>query len=133
MRPARRSCASRSPPARQRTSPISSKPYSTRTGTRGIPVSLGTAAGSTSRVWVSRSGSPTGPPLQRTQLQRRIAIAGVLAAFALGLMFFVPDHAGRYLLGHRRLADWTEHGGAGGPSGPGRGANQTAYSRLAGQ
>jgi hypothetical protein len=58
------------------------------------------------RVWVNRSGSLTGQPLQRAQLQRRIVIAGVLTAVMLGLVLCLVGGAGRYLFSRRRLADW---------------------------
>jgi hypothetical protein len=80
-----------------------------------IPVSPGAAAGSRVRVWVNRSGSPTGRPLQRAQLQGRIAVAGVLTATVLGLVLCLAGIAGRFLLSRRRLADWDKAWRAVGP------------------
>jgi hypothetical protein len=67
------------------------------------------------RIWVSRSGSLTGSPLQRRRLQERIVVAGVLTASALGLIYFLAGGAGRFLLGRRRLADWDRAWRAVGP------------------
>ena len=71
-----------------------------------IPVSPQAAVGSSARVWVNHSGSLTGQPLQRAQLQRRIVIAGVLTAVMLGLVLCLVGGAGRFLFNRRRLADW---------------------------
>jgi hypothetical protein len=81
----------------------------------GIPVSPRTAAGSTVRVWVNRSGSPTGRPLQRAQLQGRTAVAGVVTAAVLGIVFCLAGGAGRFLLSRRRLAAWDKAWRAVGP------------------
>jgi hypothetical protein len=71
-----------------------------------VPVNPATAVGSSVRVWVSPSGSLTGPPLQRTQLQVRIAMTGLLTVLVLGLLLCLTGRAGRRLLGRHRLADW---------------------------
>ena len=71
-----------------------------------IPVSPQAAVGSSARVWVNHSGSLTGQPLQRAQLQRRIVMAGVLTAVMLGLVLCLAGGAGRFLFNRRRLADW---------------------------
>jgi hypothetical protein len=80
-----------------------------------IPVSPAAAAGNRVRVWVNHSGSPTRRPLQRTQLQGRAAIAGVLTATVLGLVLGLAGIAGRFLLSRRRLADWDKAWRAVGP------------------
>jgi hypothetical protein len=80
-----------------------------------IPVSPEAAAGSRVRVWVNHSGSPTGRPLRRAQLQGRMAIAGVLAATVLGVMLCLAAGAGRFLLSRRRLDDWDRAWRAVGP------------------
>jgi hypothetical protein len=59
-----------------------------------IQASPGAVAGSSVRVWVNRSGSPTGSPLHRAQLQRRIAIVGVLTATVLALTLCLAGGAG---------------------------------------
>jgi hypothetical protein len=80
-----------------------------------IPVGPAAAPGSSARVWMSRSGSLTGPPLRRTQLEERIAEAEVLTAFVLVLMFFLAGCAVRCLLSRRRLAEWDRAWRAAGP------------------
>ncbi len=71
-----------------------------------IPVSLGDAEGGSTRVWVTRAGSLTGPPLRQSQVQAHIAMAEWLTALVLGLLLCVAGDAGRVLLARRRLADW---------------------------
>ena len=71
-----------------------------------LPFGPGTAPGSSSRVWVNRWGSLTGPPLRHTQLQGRIAVAEMLTACVLGLVLSLVGGTGRYLLRRRRLAHW---------------------------
>jgi hypothetical protein len=71
-----------------------------------IPVTPPAAAGATARVWVTRSGSLTGPPLTQPELHGRITAANVLAALGLGLLLCLTGQAGRVLLAHRRLAEW---------------------------
>jgi hypothetical protein len=78
-----------------------------------IPVSPGPAG--RTLIWVSHSGSLTGPPLQRRQLQKRMVLAGALTASVLGLMCFLAGGAGRFVLGRRRLADWDRAWRAVGP------------------
>lgn len=71
-----------------------------------IPVSLGDAADGGTRVWVTQSGSLTGPPLRDSQVQAHIAIAEWLTALGLGLLLCLAGAAGRVLLARHRLADW---------------------------
>jgi hypothetical protein len=71
-----------------------------------IPVTPPAAAGSTTAVWVTRSGSLTGPPVGRSQLQARVATGDVLTPLALGLLLCFAGHAGRALLAQRRLSAW---------------------------
>jgi hypothetical protein len=81
-----------------------------------VTVSPRAAAGSSVRVWVSRSGSLTGqPPLRRAQLQDRIVITEVLTAAALGLVLGLAGLAGRFLFSRRRLANWDRAWRAVGP------------------
>jgi len=65
-------------------------------------------AGSSMRIWVTRSGLPAGPPLQRSQLRGRTELAGVLAPAVLAFLLFFAGGAGRYLLGRRRAARWDQ-------------------------
>ncbi|HBW19177.1 MAG: hypothetical protein ACLQK8_22775 [Streptosporangiaceae bacterium] len=71
-----------------------------------IPVSSGTAAGSSARVWVDRAGTPTGPPISGTQLQGRVAITGLLTTYVLALLLALAGSTGRSMLYRRRLASW---------------------------
>jgi hypothetical protein len=64
------------------------------------------APGSRSRVWVTRQGSLTGPPLRPAQLRDRIATTGVLTACGAGVLLVFVGLAGRCLLYQRRLAHW---------------------------
>lgn len=72
-----------------------------------IPVNSGTMPGS-ARVWVSRTGSLTGPPLRPGQLGERIAVAEMLAASVAISMFFLLGWAGRCLINRQRLNDWEQ-------------------------
>ena len=71
-----------------------------------VEVSPGITAGSSTRMWVSHSGSVTGEPLRPFQVQGQIAVAGVMTMCGMGLLVYLGGAAGRYLLGRRRLADW---------------------------
>jgi hypothetical protein len=77
-----------------------------RTRLGPIPVRPPAAVGSTTGVWVTRSGSLTGPPIRRSQLQARVATAAVLTPLVLGLLLCFAGHAGRALLAQRRLDAW---------------------------
>ena len=68
----------------------------------------GTQPVSSARVWVSRSGSLTGPPLRPGQLEERIAVVEVLAACAGISMFFLLGYAGRRLINRQRLNEWEQ-------------------------
>lgn len=74
--------------------------------TASIPVSPGAAPGSRTRVWVDRSGSLTGPPLRRAQVQGWIVSAKVSAMAGLALVVWYAGRAGRLQFGRRRLARW---------------------------
>jgi hypothetical protein len=71
-----------------------------------VPAPAGAPAGTSVRVWVSRSGSLTGPPLQTAQVQGQEAIAGVATVYVVGLLVCLAGVSGRYLLQRRRLAAW---------------------------
>jgi hypothetical protein len=73
-----------------------------------ISVSPGTLPVSSARVWVSRSGSLTGPPLRPGQLEERIAVVEVLAACAGISVFFLLGYAGRRLINRQRLSEWEQ-------------------------
>ena len=71
-----------------------------------IPVSLADAADGSALVWVTRSGSLTGPPLRHSQVQADISIAEWLTVLVLGILLCLACGVGRVLLARRRLADW---------------------------
>jgi hypothetical protein len=71
-----------------------------------VLVRAGAVAGSRSRVWISRRGSLTGPPLRPAQLRARISLAGALTEFGVGVLLVFVGDAGRRLLRQRRLAGW---------------------------
>jgi hypothetical protein len=70
------------------------------------PVSAAASPGSSVRIWVNRSGSLTGPPLQDRQLHAQMVMAAVLTATVLALMVFLAGGVARFLLTRRRLAAW---------------------------
>lgn len=80
-----------------------------------VPVSPGAAAGTTTRVWVSRSGSLASPPLQHAQLQGWIVSAKVWTVSGLALILWLARRAGRFQLDRRRLAYWDKAWQAVGP------------------
>ena len=73
-----------------------------------ISLSPGTMPGSTARVWVSRSGSLTGPPLRPGQLEERIAVAEVLAACVVISVFSLLGCGGRCLLNRQHRDEWEQ-------------------------
>ncbi len=54
-----------------------------------IAISQGVTVGNTTRIWVSRPGSPTGAPRERSELLGWTPIAEVGTALVLALIFFV--------------------------------------------
>jgi hypothetical protein len=70
------------------------------------PFSATASPGSSVRIWVNRSGSLTGPPLQDRQLHAQTVLAVVVTASVLGLMVCLAGGAARFLLARRRLAAW---------------------------
>ena len=73
-----------------------------------VAVSPAVAAAGSTRVWVSRAGTLTGPPSRHARRPGWVAIAGVLAPYVLAfmLLLLLAGYAGQRLLGRRRLADW---------------------------
>jgi hypothetical protein len=71
-----------------------------------IATSPGDAVGSTVRIWVSPSGSPTGAPRGRSELLGWTPIAEVGTALALAFIFFLAVRLQRWLFGRSRLARW---------------------------
>jgi len=85
-----------------------------------IPVSTGSTAGRTVRLWVDTAGSPTGPPPHYGAPVASETLAAVLATAALGAVMWWLAGAGRRALDRRRLADWEAAWAAVGPQWTGR-------------
>ena len=86
-----------------------------RARTGRIPVSAGTAAGRTVRLWVDAAGSPAGPVPSHRQVLADEAVAAVVATVALGIALLCLAWAGRRVLDRRRLAGWEATWAAVGP------------------
>jgi hypothetical protein len=71
-----------------------------------VPVPAGTAAGRTVRVWVNASGRPTGPPILRAELVKRVLGAEALAPLTLAVLLFGVGCLVRWVTDRRRLAAW---------------------------
>ncbi len=80
-----------------------------------ITTSPGVVVGNTTRIWVSRSGSPTGAPRERSELLGWTPIAEVGTAIVLALMFFLAVRLQRWLFARSRLACWHKAWRAQGP------------------
>jgi hypothetical protein len=80
-----------------------------------ITTSPGVVVGNTTRIWVSRSGSPTGAPRERSELLGWTPIAEVGTALVLALMFFLAVRLQRWLFARSRLACWHKAWRAQGP------------------
>ncbi len=80
-----------------------------------IPVRPGTSPGSGTRVWVSRSGTPTGLPLRRAQADEWMAVCEVVTVPGLLFVFLLAGRAGQWMLRRRRLGGWDEAWQAVGP------------------
>jgi hypothetical protein len=80
-----------------------------------IATSPGVVVGDTARIWVSRSGSPTGAPRERSELLGWTPIAEVGAALVLALMFFLAVRLQRWLFERSRLSCWHRAWRAQGP------------------
>jgi hypothetical protein len=77
-----------------------------RTGSVQAP--QGARAGSTVRVWTDRSGTLTGPPLQRSQVRAWVLMMALIAPVMLALLLMAALGLSRQALERRRLASW-EH------------------------
>ncbi len=80
-----------------------------------IATSQGVAVGNTTRIWVSRAGSPTGAPRERSELLGWTPIAEVGTALVLALIFFLAVRLQRWLFERSRLACWHRAWRAQGP------------------
>lgn len=75
----------------------------------------GTAAGTAVRVWVTRDGQITDPPLLDSQISGQVTLAEAGAGTVLALMLFFTGALARRSLDKRRMADWDEEWRATGP------------------
>jgi cytochrome b561 len=74
--------------------------------TGDMPVRPGAAAGTTVRVWVTREGRLTAPPLKDSQVSGDAAIAAVLGVVALAGALALAGTLVRRALDKRRMAFW---------------------------
>jgi len=86
-----------------------------RVVTGEVPVTLGTAAGTTVRVWVTRDGQLASEALTDSQVAGEAALAGILGVMALGLLLTVAGALVRHVLDKRRMAAWDADWRATGP------------------
>ena len=80
-----------------------------------IATRRGVAVGNTARIWVSRSGSPTGAPRGRSELLGWTPIAEVGTALVLAFIFCLAVRLQRWLCERSRLACWHKAWRAQGP------------------
>jgi hypothetical protein len=71
-----------------------------------VLVPLGTAAGTTVTVWVTRTGQQEGPPLLRSEVTGRAQLAAGLAVAALAIALAIIGWLARRALDKRRIARW---------------------------
>jgi hypothetical protein len=80
-----------------------------------IATSPGDAVGNTARIWVSRSGSPTGAPRGRSELLGWTPIAEVGTALVVAFICFLAVRLQRWLFERSRLTRWHRAWRAQGP------------------
>jgi hypothetical protein len=80
-----------------------------------IPVPLGTAAGTTLRLWTTNDGHPTDPPLQDSQVSDSAYFAGTFGVVALAALLAITGLLARRALDRRRMAAWDAEWRAAGP------------------
>lgn len=83
--------------------------------TGDIPAASGTRAGTTVRVWVTRDGALSDPPLLDSQVAGDVAFAEAGAVAALALATGVTGALARRSLDKRRMAAWDTEWRATGP------------------
>ena len=71
-----------------------------------VPVRLGAAAGTTERVWVTREGQLTGPPLGDSEVSAEAGFAAVLGVVSLAVALTLVGGLVRRALDKRRMAFW---------------------------
>lgn len=80
-----------------------------------IPVVSGTQAGTTVRIWVTREGAITQPPMLDSQVKGQVSLAETGAVAALAVTLAVVGAAARKVLDRRRIAAWEAEWRAAGP------------------
>ncbi len=74
--------------------------------TGDVPVRPDAATGTTLRVWVTREGQLTGPPLQDSQVSASARFAAVLGVVGLAVALTLAGVVVRRALDNRRMACW---------------------------
>lgn len=74
--------------------------------TGDVPVTSDAAAGTTVRVWVTRDGRLTAPPVQDSQVSGEAGFAAVLGVVALAVALTLVGALVRRALDKRRMAFW---------------------------
>lgn len=57
-------------------------------------------------IWVTKSGQPADPPLSRTELIERVALAAAGAVLGMAAVMLTASRAARLAADRRRMADW---------------------------
>ena len=76
---------------------------------------LGSFAGATVRVWVTRDGQPANQPLLDSQVAGQVFLTQVLSVYALAILVTIIGVLGRRALDKRRIAAWDADWRATGP------------------
>jgi hypothetical protein len=87
-----------------------------RQHTGSIPVSAGSAAGSTQTVWLDSHGHVHVPPLTPAQLGQTVDAAMLISLAGLAVVVSILTLLARWILDRRRLARWETGWLAVGPS-----------------
>ncbi len=80
-----------------------------------IPIALGTAVGTTVRLWTTSDGQLAEPPLQDSQVAGDAALAGTVSVIALATLLAITGMLARRSLDKRRMAAWDAEWRATGP------------------
>jgi hypothetical protein len=76
---------------------------------------FGTVAGATARVWITRDGQPSEPPLLDSQVSGQVAFAEATSVVAVALAVIAGGVVARRALNTRRMAAWDAEWRATGP------------------
>jgi hypothetical protein len=80
-----------------------------------IPQPEGTAAGATTKVWTTRDGLLTDPPLTDWQVASQERLAEMLSVVVLAIVLAITGALARWALDKRRMAAWDADWRATGP------------------